>query len=421
MVGTVTVRMFNVGFGDCFLVTVERAGARWRMLVDCGVHPHGARVSIHDTVVAVTQHLAETRGDGPDLDVIVATHRHADHISGFADPAWADIAVGEVWLPYVENPDDPATRIMREGLDRAGSTLAKLTAGPRWDGVSLSQRDSHGLAVARLLAANSSKNTVAMSRLLGQDGLGFAGQHQVRFLPDADENANRIAVGLPRAHVHVFGPSRDPTQLGRMNPPAGTAWLRLAGMVDASTSEATAPAPPMFADVYKTPRPRTGPMHLAGFKRRIVVPDTDAADVLAAASILERAVNNTSVFFLLDVAGTRLVFPGDAQQGAWDHVLGNPAARVLLGSAVFYKIGHHGSHNASPREFVERVLPASGYAMLPWGQVKQWPDIPKQELLDALDARHETVIRADNPTAVLGSSITASDDLSWAELVLTTE
>ena len=37
-----TVRMYNVGFGDSFLVTVPRRGRPWRMLVDCGVHMQGA-------------------------------------------------------------------------------------------------------------------------------------------------------------------------------------------------------------------------------------------------------------------------------------------------------------------------------------------------------------------------------------------
>ena len=128
-------------------------------------------------------------------------------------------------------------------------------------------------------------------------------------------------------------------------------------------------------------------------------PTSDEA-LLGAAAVLERSVNNTSVYFVLDVAGTRLLFVGDSQEGAWEHVLGDEASRELVSNVAFYKIGHHGSHNATPKSFVESVLGDGAYAMLPWGLVKKWADtIPKAELLAAL-AEHKThVIRADAPVA----------------------
>ena len=52
--------------------------------------------------------------------------------------------------------------------------------------------------------------------------------------------------------------------------------------------------------------------------------------LLAAASVLEQSVNNTSLFFVLQVGGLRLLFPGDAQYGAWEHVRGNPEAMELI-------------------------------------------------------------------------------------------
>ena len=97
---------------------------------------------------------------------------------------------------------------------------------------------------------------------------------------------------------------------------------------------------------------------------------------------LERSVNNTSVFFLLDVQGVRLVFPGDAQEGAWEHVLNDQNALTLIKNAEFYKVGHHGSHNATPKPFVLTDWQGTGDAMVPWGLVKAWKDtIPKKELL----------------------------------------
>jgi hypothetical protein len=47
---TVEVRMYNVGFGDAFRITVRRGEQTWRMLVDCGVHSHGAARPLKDSV-----------------------------------------------------------------------------------------------------------------------------------------------------------------------------------------------------------------------------------------------------------------------------------------------------------------------------------------------------------------------------------
>ena len=60
-------------------------------------------------------------------------------------------------------------------------------------------------------------------------------------------------------------------------------------------------------------------------------------------------------------------------------------------SVDFYKIGHHGSHNATPRWFAENWV-AAGDAMLPWGLVKQWEhSIPHNKLISRLGERHAVV------------------------------
>jgi beta-lactamase superfamily II metal-dependent hydrolase len=143
---------------------------------------------------------------------------------------------------------------------------------------------------------------------------------------------------------------------------------------------------------------------------------TSDEDLLGAASILERSVNNTSLFLVLDVRGTRLVFPGDAQEGAWQHVLRDPEKAKLLQDAVFYKVGHHGSHNATPKAFVNEVWRDGNVAMLPWGLVERWEDsIPKRKLLDALAEHRHTLIRADAPVPQPGK-VTVHGDL-WSEVV----
>ena len=76
----VQVRMYRQGLGDCFLITVPRAaGPPFHMMIDCGVilgteNPSEIMGKVVRDIVATTNGR---------VDVVVATHEHWDHISGF--------------------------------------------------------------------------------------------------------------------------------------------------------------------------------------------------------------------------------------------------------------------------------------------------------------------------------------------------
>lgn len=416
---SVTVRMYNVGFGDSFLVTVARGTRVWRMLVDCGVHMQGhVKVNgksrgistIVATIIADLEAAAKP-GEPPHLDVIVATHRHADHISGFSLDAWKKVAVDEVWVPFVEDPDDADGKALRMKLTAAAQTLQALidARGGANGGAKLAMADGFAL--------NALSNADAMDRLLGKNGKGFATPATVRYLPNTDAAANTIATGIPRATVHVLGPSRDPQTLKRMDPSEEVAWLAFATEQLALGNDTEH----LFDAPYRVAKADIGSEIPDALRRsrdtmKLHKLSADEDELLAASSVLERSVNNTSVFFVLDVDGKRLLFVGDSQQGAWDHVLDNDEARTLISNVDFYKIGHHGSHNATPRRFVEEVLGDGARAMLPWGLVKAWEKtIPKSALIDGLLARHTEIVRADDPRGV---DVVVGPDNLWCELTL---
>src|SRR5688500_18148958 len=78
-VNSVIVRMYRKLLGDCFLIIVEDDGKYSKTLVDCGIlqgTPGG-----DDWMRKVVDNVY--RSFGPKLDLVVVTHEHWDHISGF--------------------------------------------------------------------------------------------------------------------------------------------------------------------------------------------------------------------------------------------------------------------------------------------------------------------------------------------------
>lgn len=410
---TVTVRMYNPGFGDMFVITVRQGSDRWRAVVDCGVHTSGQVRPLRDTVEQLIDDLRDDEATAH-VDVVIATHHHADHIAGFALESWEQVDVGEVWVPFVEDPRDPDAQALRQSQVRAAEKL--LTLIKQRTSALATRAMPASIETAGWFAANSRGNEAATDRLLGRNGKQFANSPRVRFLPSTTPADNVIPTGVPDVTIHVLGPPRDAESLKRMRPPARAGWLAL----DYDTELTATGTGPLFAQAYvmdATTLRDSAYAHLLDDQRSLEnLDEVNDIGLLSATSVLERSVNNTSLFFVLEVAGMHLVFPGDAQEGAWRHVLENEANRMLVSDAVFYKVSHHGSHNGTPKRYIEEDLTSAAYAMVPWGPVTRWnATIPKAELLTAMSSRGHRLIRADCPEIEPGH-INVHGDM-WSEVV----
>jgi hypothetical protein len=120
-----------------------------------------------------------------------------------------------------------------------------------------------------------------------------------------------------------------------------------------------------------------------------------ADQLLSIVRILDSAMNNTSVILLLEVGATRLLFPGDAQIENWSFALGKPEVRRLLSGVDLYKVGHHGSRNATPKTLWNlfekkssspRARMTSLLSTLPGkhGDADSQTEVPRKTLLAAL-------------------------------------
>ena len=286
-------------------------------------------------------------------------------------------------MPWTEDPRDPTARRIRETQSSLALCLQKAFARPPAGGLGVVSRWQD-------LAVNALTNDKAMATL----HTGFRGDAIRRFLPAKLPDPSTFKTeALPGVLVHAMGPSRDEDVIRDMDPPAGQSYLRLVDSTDLTPS-----VPEPFDEDWWLPAgdPLVSHLPLSDDDRTAVQAIGLGLEPLIAAA-LDKAVNGTSLMLMLQVGAAYLLLPGDAQWGTWRAALANPEWRSLIGRTTFYKIGHHGSHNATPVDFVERTVGKDFWAMASTAPVKQWPHIPKAELLQALGQRTRKIARTDRP------------------------
>jgi len=384
----VKVSMYNVGFGDCFLLRFPCHDRERTVLIDCGSIKQGAAGGTDEIVKQI---IEDVTTDGvPQIDVVAMSHRHKDHVSGFANDAWRDVEVGEVWFPWIEDPGDERARQILHEMAGFALSLQREVAGLRAvPGLPAAEQELLDHIIDNTLTLSNDKAMASLHR-------GFkagAAPTERRFL--ARSNAALATAALPGVNVHVLGPSRDEDVIRDMNPPSSESFLRAASGLTTADENDLLPFPDSTAAVG-----RPSDM-LKEFLRRI-----SQQSALLGAVALESAVNNTSLMLVFEIGEAVLVFPGDSQWGSWKINLEDPLSKELLERTTFYKIGHHGSHNATPATFINEIInKPGGPASVVWAAASvtahgRFKEIPKLTLLSELTERigePKRVVRSDEP------------------------
>ena len=118
--------MYRHLLGDCFLLTIRAAGQKPSfILVDCGIlqNVEGDK----ERMGAIAANIRETTGGF--IDLLIITHQHHDHISGFAhakdillDPD--KMKYGAVWMAWTEDPKDSQANALRETFSNRKLAMA---------------------------------------------------------------------------------------------------------------------------------------------------------------------------------------------------------------------------------------------------------------------------------------------------------
>jgi hypothetical protein len=460
---TVTIRMYRSGFGDCFLLAFpakRRKNKTAYLLIDCGVHHnYSDKKKLMEKVAA---HIKASTGGK--IDVVAVTHEHTDHILGFniANAVFSKMNIDRVWMGWTENYADPEVKKLdkKKALYLKGLQAAAKVVGLHDPDFARQLEGVLGFYDQPVFGAGSKRmfNRDTMQWLQekakkgptfcvpGEKPLGMAGVEDVRFFilgPPTDEKLLRKS-SPSRGRKKETYLTDGPTELFDA---FVESLLSIQALDDAGTrslpgvgSEKQAAMTPFPAHYgVKPPKPDSRGSQVRDGRsissdlyydpdsawRTIDSEWMDLAEELAIK--LDSHTNNSSLVLALELGedGKVLLFPGDAQVGnwlswqelEWDLEGRKVTADDLLARTVLYKVGHHGSHNATLKaQGLEKMTSPELAAMIPvdgrFADEKQGWDIPYGELLEALMGKcRRRVLRSDSKSA---GPLTRPEGLSQA-------
>jgi beta-lactamase superfamily II metal-dependent hydrolase len=391
----IRVRMFRIGFGDFFLLSVPAGDGRKHILIDCGVHAKDL-----GTIRSAVEQMAEDCGRH--LSLVIMTHRHADHISGFAtcSDIFREITVDAVWMPWFENPSDKAAAAFQANLTAIASRLAaRLNARGHSDTPEFAMLGN--ITGALDAVAGISSNQKALDVLHN----GFKNKVDPTYYQAGD--APKLPPDLVDAGLaaQILGPPIDSSLIAQMT---NKAQQYLAEM-DVEEDVKIDP----FSDACRTSAAGYPDVAFKFYRPDEIQRLVDAAQpqaLAARAAAADKTLNNQSLVVLFSIAGKNLLFAGDAQWGNWEHFLyggafGTPGhtqmtdkAQSILSNIDFYKVGHHGSANATPKDAVQAMR--LGCCAMCSTQIDAYNEVPREPLLTALRQRmNGQVARSDQVAA----------------------
>jgi hypothetical protein len=390
--------MYRQGLGDCFLLTFNPGGDEKHILIDCGtLGATTTGIKLPDVVADIDK---MTNGH---LHLVLATHQHQDHLSGFPkirdqfSPA-KNKQIEHVWMAWTEDPSDPLAKQLGKARDDMAIAVKSAAQAMRATGGDTAAAD----AVDSLLGFFG--DTSIQMGAAGVEGATFAASARnsmdlVRGLVAQAEYRNPgepvIELDwLPGFRFYVLGPPRNIDAIHDTGAHGSSELYALTALSRAAIQQSDTTKKPAGSDDATSEAPfdqryrlqRTDPSIVKAFGKTYLASaeawrtvDTDWLNGSSALAIqLDSFTNNTSLAIAIEriADGKVLLFPGDAQEGNWlswqkdaveqkdsagqkitlewqvkspDGQTSTVAAKDLLNRTVFYKVGHHSSHNATAK------------------------------------------------------------------------
>lgn len=357
------MRTYQVGFGDCFLLTFHYDKFDRHVLVDFGStgKPKSSESKKKNAKGLMTRVAEDIRAvcKGK-LHAIVATHRHQDHISGFATTGKnapgtiiASCDPDVIIQPWTEHPDaNPITGKVKSNKSKQFAFGSAL-------------QDMHAISAAVLDEVQRRKGMIGKQlhrelSFLGEDNL--SNLSAVKNLMEMSRGNNKKGKKKKAVYVHFGSKSGlesllPGVKVSVLGPPTLEQTETIRTMAHEDEVEfwhfqafagqfVTKPAARLFHGSGTYPAASTPPSTRWFIKRMKSIRGEQLLGIMRA---LDKVLNNTSLILLFEVGGKKLLFPGDAQIENWAYALSKSAVRKKLEDVDLYKVGHHGSLNATPK------------------------------------------------------------------------
>ena len=329
MADQLLIRAYNVGCGDCIYIRIPGPKGGFNILLDCGTK------SSDEPLKKAVTHL---KGDLPPgskagtrrIDLLVATHRHEDHIKGFDPALFKNIEVKNIWMSVAMDPAHPQAK----GVNRLHAFVTRAMRSLATNGLALSPE-------VALLASQYGVSNNAADKLL-MDTLPKANGITPKFVHSKMKHGLALP---PDTRIHILAPEKD------------VDGYYLGKDLDASLTSFRGIATAMGGTVEPTHRPRVKPANISAADFR-VLQSRMLSNALAFAAKDTTIQNNLSVVLLIEWKKRRLLFVADAEwegeykegkhNGSWNVMWEKHRDGHLKKPVDFLKIGHHGSINATP-------------------------------------------------------------------------
>lgn len=434
--GQIIVRMYRAlgtpgreyaGYlGDCFLIRVLNGNEPpAHILIDFGILMGSAQAE--ERMRQIATDIVKTTGgtfaaDGSvvkkgSLDLLVITHEHWDHISGFSqaqDIIFGGLAINKLWMAWTEDDNDAFANQLREDRDKRGVALAALSETIQRAAessepspfsadrqVALSGLDAFLGPLVANSGAGPANAALAATQVKAKRLKGREIMEKVKAEALSSEflKPGQVVAAPGALKAFVLGPPRNWDRLKKDKPSSGAAketYLDNRAFEDL-----------LFRLVDGEPHDPDNDLPFAGRSNRIGTDKVRASDMASGAidvctdngvlrwlnehycaksdrdgrdqtrraidadwlgaagplaMQLDSDTNNTSLVLAFELPDeTFMLFPGDAQVGNWESWHDQDyedyedktrklSATQILGRVRFYKVGHHGSHNATIKE-----------------------------------------------------------------------
>lgn len=383
--------MYRIGFGDFFLVTVPSAGGPKHILIDCGVHGK----DVHSIDAAVSHMAQET---GKHLSLIIVTHRHADHVTGFSKckDVFKQFTVDRIWMSWYENPADKGAVALQANIAAVALQLRHALAA-RNDKTSQQYVNMVSNIVDGFGVSGGNQNPGAFEVLRSFPGNPPIDYYKAGDVPTLPPDL--VAAGVS---VQILGPPDDRDMISKTSKKSQEYIAARAGSGGGGSVKSFPAAFRVQPDEYQSSVFELLPRKLIESRVASVQPDLLAAQAAMANSM----INNQSLVTLFTFKGKTLLFAGDAQWGNWANFLFGsmtstklkPESADLLGKLDFYKVGHHGSTNATPKDALAAMR--DGCVAMCSTAIGAYNEVPRDALMTAIDQRTQNQLaRSDQVDA----------------------